>query len=78
MGTDHGAAGLCFLMGPSVYGGIHGARPSLSDLDRGDLKFTVDFRSIYGCLLERWLGLAAATVISEPLPMLKLLGGRRV
>jgi uncharacterized protein (DUF1501 family) len=27
----------------------------LSDLDEGDLKFTVDFKSVYATLLHNWL-----------------------
>jgi uncharacterized protein (DUF1501 family) len=29
--------------------------PSLSDLDQGDLKYTVDFRQVYASVLEKWL-----------------------
>ena len=57
-GTDHGTAGLMFLLG-NVVGGLHGAPPSLTDLDNGNLKHTVDFRSVYATLLEEWLGVAS-------------------
>lgn len=56
-GTDHGAAGPVFLTGRAVRPGLLGEHPSLTDLDRGDLKHTVDFRSIYAGVLEDWLGL---------------------
>jgi len=54
-GTDHGKASCLFLAGPAVKGGIHCDHPSLADLSEGDLKHTVDFRSVYGSLLTDWL-----------------------
>ena len=42
-GTDHGTAGPVFVMGRGVSGGFHGAEPSLTDLDQGDLRAGVDF-----------------------------------
>ena len=54
-GTDHGAAAPMFLMGPMVRSGIIGNHPSLTDLDAGDLKYQIDFRSVYAGVLEGWL-----------------------
>jgi uncharacterized protein (DUF1501 family) len=54
-GTDHGTAAPMFLIGPMVRPGVLGDHPSLVDLDDGDLKFGVDFRSIYAAVLEDWL-----------------------
>lgn len=54
-GTDHGAAGPVFLAGPGVKAGLHGKTPSLTDLDDGDMKSSVDFRSVYAAILDRWL-----------------------
>jgi uncharacterized protein (DUF1501 family) len=51
-GTDHGTAAPLFIMGGGIKGGLHGAQPSLSDLDDGDLKHAVDFRSVYGALAQ--------------------------
>ena len=45
-GTDHGTASSMFLIGDGVRGGLHGEQPSLTDLDDGDLKYTVDFRDV--------------------------------
>jgi uncharacterized protein (DUF1501 family) len=60
-GTDHGTAGLAFCVGNAVRGGFHGTYPDLADLDRnGNMKFTVDYRSLYATVLERWLGVGAA------------------
>lgn len=50
-GTDHGTAGPVFLAGPAVTGGLYGDEPSLTDLDDGDLKVTVDFRDVFGTVL---------------------------
>ncbi|HEU4546232.1 MAG TPA: DUF1501 domain-containing protein, partial [Microlunatus sp.] len=41
-GTDHGTAGPVFVLGRGVAGGFHGAEPSLTDLDDGDLKAGLD------------------------------------
>ena len=37
-------------------GGLYGAEPSLTDLDDGDLKAGLDFRSVYASLLGSVLG----------------------
>ncbi|MBC8126068.1 MAG: DUF1501 domain-containing protein [Gloeobacteraceae cyanobacterium ES-bin-144] len=55
VGTDHGKASCLFVAGPGVKGGLHGKHPSLTDLSEGDIKHTVDFRSVYGTLLSDWL-----------------------
>ncbi|MEY4769266.1 MAG: hypothetical protein RIQ40_6 [Planctomycetota bacterium] len=54
-GTDHGTAAPSFVIGAKVKAGLHGAHPSLTDLDNGDLKYTQDFRGVYAALLEDWL-----------------------
>ena len=50
-GTDHGTAGPMFVLGRGVAGGFYGAEPSLTDLDDGDLRPGLDFRSVYASLL---------------------------
>ncbi|MEU4425612.1 DUF1501 domain-containing protein [Actinoplanes sp. NPDC024001] len=55
-GTDHGTASDMFLLGDGIRGGLHGEPPSLTDLDDGDLKHTVDFRDVYATLLDGVLG----------------------
>ncbi|MDG4823993.1 DUF1501 domain-containing protein [Asanoa sp. WMMD1127] len=55
-GTDHGTASNVFVLGNGVRGGLHGEQPSLTDLDDGDLKHTVDFRDVYAGLLDGVLG----------------------
>jgi uncharacterized protein (DUF1501 family) len=54
-GTDHGTAAPMFFIGPAVKPGVWGNHPSLTDLDQGDLKFGVDFRSVYASVLEDWM-----------------------
>lgn len=65
LGTDHGAASQMFVIGSKAKGGIHGAHPSLRDLDDGDLKFHTDFRSVYATLLDRWLGISSEAVLGR-------------
>ena len=62
-GTDHGSASLMFLVGGGVKGGVHGAYPSLEDLDDGDLKMTTDFRSVYSAVLGNWLGANSGKIL---------------
>jgi uncharacterized protein (DUF1501 family) len=66
-GTDHGAAGIGFLMGSRVRGQMIGELPRLRDgLDRdGNLKATVDYRSVYSSVLEQWLDADAGAVIPD-------------
>jgi hypothetical protein len=46
--------------------GVIGNHPSLTDLDEGDLKFNVDFRSVYAAVLEDWLGANSQQVLGKP------------
>jgi len=63
-GTDHGKASCLFVAGNPVKGGLYGKYPSLTDLDQGDLKHTVDFRSVYATVVEDWLQGKAQPVVS--------------
>jgi uncharacterized protein (DUF1501 family) len=64
-GTDHGAAGVGFLIGTRAKAQMIGEYPGLqSGLDsEGNVKATSDFRGVYASLLEQWLGVDAARVI---------------
>ena len=65
-GTDHGTGSVCFVIGDHVKGGLYGEYPSLKegDLeDGGDLLHTVDFRSVYSTMLERWIGIDPAPIV---------------
>ncbi|MDX2115417.1 MAG: DUF1501 domain-containing protein [Planctomycetota bacterium] len=74
-GTDHGTAAPMFLMGPMVRPGVIGNHPSLTDLDQGDLKFSVDFRSVYAGVLEDWMRTDAAAVLGRKFPAAKVVRG---
>ena len=65
-GTDHGTAAPMFLLGPMVKPGLFGTYPSLTDLDNGDLKHTVDFRHIYSAVLTDWLKADAKDILDKP------------
>jgi uncharacterized protein (DUF1501 family) len=63
-GTDHGAAGVSFVIGSRAAGGFVGEHPGLATLDRdGNLRNTSDFRDLYRALLEQWLGADSAAII---------------
>jgi uncharacterized protein (DUF1501 family) len=63
-GTDHGTAAPMFVLGNPVNKGIFGEPPSLSSLDSdGNLKYTIDFRSVYATVLDRWLGASSKDVL---------------
>jgi len=69
-GTDHGTAMPLFIVGGGVKGGIYGEHPSLTDLDHGDLKFSTDFRAVYGTVIEKWLGRNPSDVLNGTYPTL--------
>jgi uncharacterized protein (DUF1501 family) len=54
-GTDHGTAAPMFVIGGSNKGKVIGNNPNLSDLQQGDLKHQIDFRSLYATLLQNKL-----------------------
>ena len=62
-GTDHGTAGPIFVAGVPVRGGFYGEQPSLTGLDDGNMKSTVDFRAVYGEVLHKVLGTDPARVL---------------
>lgn len=56
-GTDHGTANNVFIIGEKLKKqGLYNNLASLSDLDdNGDLKYEIDFRTIYATILNKWL-----------------------
>lgn len=54
-GTDHGTAAPMFIIGGQNKGKIIGNNPNLTDLDNGDLKHEIDFRSVYASILQEKL-----------------------
>ncbi len=73
-GTDHGVAGPMFLFGDGVKAGLHGKHPSLTDLDKGDLKMTTDFRSVYASVLDDWIGVAPEKVLGRRYAKVPVIG----
>jgi uncharacterized protein (DUF1501 family) len=73
-GTDHGAAAPMFVIGNKVHAGLLGQYPSLapSDLFQGDLKYSVDFRSVYAAVLESWLRTKSEPILGRKFEPLKL------
>ena len=64
-GTDHGAAGVTFVIGDRVNGGEYGEYPSIKreDLQQGDLVPDTDFRGVYSTILEDWLHMDAKPIV---------------
>ena len=55
-GTDHGTANNMFFIGGGLkQKGLINAMPDLNDLNEGDLKYKVDFKSVYATVLRKWL-----------------------
>jgi uncharacterized protein (DUF1501 family) len=72
-GTDHGTANTSFVVGANVRGGTYGTAPSLTSLDaNGRLVATMDFRSLYGSVLDGWMGGGAGEVLGRPVEDLHL------
>lgn len=72
-GTDHGTAAPLFMFGKPVAGGVHGAHPSLTDLQDGDLKHLIDYRQIYSTLLEQWLVADPTAILGQAFTTLPLI-----
>ena len=75
-GTDHGAAGVAFAIGEHVKGGIYGEYPSLElskQEEGGNLKFNLDFRSVYSTILEDWFQLDAEPIVGGNFERVKFL-----
>ncbi|MCC6403363.1 MAG: DUF1501 domain-containing protein [Fimbriimonadaceae bacterium] len=64
-GTDHGQAGPMVLVGKPVKGGMYGQTPSLTDLSRGDLKWSTDFRQVYATALDDWMASDSGAVLGK-------------
>ena len=63
-----------FLVGNKVKAGLLGTDPSLApeDLFQGDIKFNMDFRSIYAGVLENWLKTKSAPILGKQFEPIQL------
>jgi uncharacterized protein (DUF1501 family) len=70
LGTDHGTAGVHFVVGDAAKKGIYGLPPQLGSLDKnGNLPWQIDFRSYYGTVLTSFLGVPdVASVLGTGYP----------
>ena len=65
-GTDHGSGGGAYIVGKPVDGGLYSQYPSLKRerWEKGeDLEHTIDYRGIYGTILEQWLSIDPAPIV---------------
>ena len=65
-GTDHGSGGGAFIIGDSIKGGLYSEYPRLEpeNWENGeDLEHTIDFRGVYGTLLEQWMNIEPSEII---------------
>ncbi|MGC6431855.1 MAG: DUF1501 domain-containing protein [Jejuia sp.] len=67
VGTDHGTANNVFIIGENLKKkGFYNKMANLSDLDdNGDLKFEIDFRTIYATVLDKWLEVDDKKVLNK-------------
>lgn len=71
-GTDHGTAAPIFIIGGNNKGKIIGENPDLIDLDKGDLKYKIDFRSVYASLLKNQLNFNPKQIGLNAIPLEKI------
>ena len=65
-GTDHGTANNILIYGGKLKkAGFYNEAPDLSQLDNGDLKYQIDFRDVYATLLDKWLDMNNAQILTK-------------
>lgn len=73
-GTDHGTANNVFIIsGDLKKPGLYNQAPDLSDLENGDLKYKIDFRSIYQNILDGWLNSKSEKILNTSFKSLNIL-----
>ncbi len=72
-GTDHGAPGPMFILGQPVRGGLYGHPMDLTVLENGDPLHTIDYRSVYTTVLDRWFQADARGILGAPWPLVPFL-----
>jgi uncharacterized protein (DUF1501 family) len=56
---------VLLLSGALAKAGVYNDHPSLSDLEEGDLKYTMDFRNIYATILDEWMHSSPSALIKS-------------
>ncbi|MCC2548903.1 DUF1501 domain-containing protein [Hymenobacter sp. BT175] len=65
-GTDHGTANNVLLLGGGLKRkGVLNEAPDLANLDNGDLRYQLDFRSLYATVLRDWLQADDKAILSS-------------
>ncbi len=66
-GTDHGTANNLFVIGENLKKqGLYNDMANLNNLDdNGDLKFEIDFRTVYATVLDKWLAVDDQKVLNK-------------
>jgi len=73
LGTDHGTASVHFMLGGHIKGGLYGIQARLQDLDNGNLRHQLDFRSLYATVIEKWWDTDHNDVLGGNFPVLDVL-----
>jgi uncharacterized protein (DUF1501 family) len=75
VGTDHGTANNVFVIGENLKKqGFYNNVASLNNLDEnGDLKFEIDFRTIYATVLDKWLEVDDKKVLNKSFSQLNFI-----
>ncbi|MFY0653412.1 MAG: DUF1501 domain-containing protein [Cyclobacteriaceae bacterium] len=72
-GTDHGSGNVSYLIGSKLSRpGLFNPLPDLENLDKGDIKYNVDFRRIYATILEDWLSADSNRILGNRFDKLSL------
>ncbi|AFY74163.1 hypothetical protein Syn7502_02151 [Synechococcus sp. PCC 7502] len=66
-GTDHGTTVPLILVG-DVRSGFYGGNPALDSLVNSNLPVKVDFRSVYGEILSKWIKVNPTKILGEKFP----------
>jgi uncharacterized protein (DUF1501 family) len=74
-GTDHGAANNVFLIGKNLKKpGFYNESPDLTNLDdNGDIQHSIDFRSIYAAILDKWMDVNDEVILNKSFSKLHFL-----
>lgn len=73
-GTDHGKANNVFIISSQLKNkGVYNNSPDLERLDNGDVAHTIDFRSIYATILNKWLKANDSSILGRSFEQLAFL-----